>query len=73
MNYTITPTETPDIFTLEDERGKKIADVRGENVGNLFAHLPELLEFLDDCMDDDTEFPYFDGNKLQEKLKPFRT
>ena len=73
MNYKITPTEIPDIFMLEDEHGKKIADVRGEKEANLFAHVPELLKMLDACVDMDVLYSLSEAIDLGKKLKPFRT
>lgn len=47
MNYKIQPTESPGIFTLLDESGNPIADVRGKALAERFAALPELLQILD--------------------------
>ena len=46
MNYKIQPTEAPEIFTLEDESGNPIADVRGKALAEKFAALPDFLNAL---------------------------
>ena len=71
-NYTILKTGAPNIFTLEDENGKPIADVRGEANANIFAHIPELLKMLDACVDMDVMYSLSAAVELKEKLKKFR-
>lgn len=51
MNYKITPTETPDIFTLEDEHGAKVADVRGLELAERFNLLPQMIGILNELVD----------------------
>lgn len=47
-NYKILSTiEHPDIFTIEDQRGNKIADVRGRENAERFAMLPKIVEFFE--------------------------
>lgn len=69
-NYTILKTGAPNVFTLENEDGKVVADVRGKNEANVFAHVPELLEFLDACLLEPV-FPHYEAVNLHEKLRPF--
>lgn len=71
-NYTILKTGAPNIFTLEDENGKPVADIRGEALANIFAHLPELLKMLDACVDMDILYSLSAAIELQEKIKPYR-
>lgn len=49
-NYTIKPTKAHGIFTLEDKNGNLIADVRGKDLAEQFAALPEILDALEDLM-----------------------
>lgn len=72
MSYKIKPTEVADIFTLEDEVGHLVADVRGQNLAKLFAAMPELLQALDAMLDVDLPFPYGRAKELQDSLKPYR-
>ena len=50
-NYTILKTGAPNIFTLEDEHGKPIADIRGKVLAEMFAALPEITQALYDMID----------------------
>ena len=68
-NYTVLKTNVPDIFTLEDECGKPVADVRGEAEANAFASLPEktiLLEIMVATLNDivDNKGKFNDGIEL---------
>lgn len=51
MNYTIKTTNAPGIFTLEDENGNPIADVRGKKLAAQFAALPEIVSALYEMID----------------------
>lgn len=46
MNYKITPTEHPDIFTLEDSNGHKIAEVCGRENAEKFSMLPQFISYF---------------------------
>lgn len=71
-NYEIKKTGAPNIFTLEDENGKPVSDVRGKANAEIFAHVPELLEMLDACVDMDILYSFSKAIEVQEKIKPYR-
>ena len=72
MNYTVTLIDSPVGFEIRDEKGNLIAFVIDESTANVFAHVPELLEMLDACLDTKRPFTFSDARELQKKLKPFR-
>ena len=51
MNYKIIQTEVTEIFTLENENGEKVADVRGEAEAKKFALLPQMVAILNEIVD----------------------
>lgn len=71
MNYTVSPTKNPVGFEIRDENGNLIAFVIDESTANVFAHVPELLEFLDACLHEPV-FPHYEAVNLHEKLRIFR-
>lgn len=52
MKYKVKLTNIPDIFTLEDEQGHPVADVRGRELAEKFAIVDEILEALQDLMEE---------------------
>ena len=72
MNYTVTPTKNPVGFEIRDANGNLIAFCIDESTAQVFAHVPELLEMLDACLDTKKPFTFSDARELQKKLKPFR-
>lgn len=72
MNYTVSPISSPKGFALKDEKGETVGFVFDEATAQVFAHVPELLEMLDACLDTQKPYTFSDARDLQEKLKPFR-
>lgn len=64
MKYKILKTAAANIFTIEDENGHPIADVRGEANAKAFAALPEkmvlfeiMVATLNEVVDNDGAIP----------------
>ena len=70
-NYTIIPISSPKGFAIKDENGNTVGFVLNEATANVFAHVPELLEFLDACLHEPV-FPHYEAVNLHEKLRIFR-
>lgn len=51
MNYKIKPSAAKEIFTLEDENGNTVADVRGRELAEKFAALPQIVAILNEIVD----------------------
>lgn len=71
MNYKIKPSEAKEIFTLEDGNGNPVADVRGRELAEQFAALPELLKMLDGLVIEGTVFDYLQYVDLHKRLNTF--
>lgn len=73
MKYKMIASPNGETFSIEDENGTTFAVVRGENMAQQIAHLPEILEALDAMVNFGRKYPFRAGNALQKKLKKFRT
>lgn len=71
MKYTVSKSGTL-TFTVKDDSGNVVAYVLNENEANLFAHVPELLDMLDACVDMSKMYSLSEAIDLQEKIKKFR-